>query len=356
MARRFYTDVALSGELSWEVRGDTAANGLITSLATSGISTMYFSGSSPSLGGLTNPDDEREKLMFLFYEGDGVLTLLHESTSATANSRIVLPYNANIKVYPNEACILFYDSVNYRWKFLGKSTTYIPDIISTGEARINELKVTTTITPLISDPVINNLNVADQSFLRLTTVTSISGFVADSGDNGKLLFVHNASGSAFTLLNNSSNSDENNRVLTGTGNDIIVNADAILALQYDVTSHKWRVFGGGGLNYQVTSYGNISSSSNLNLANAGTLSYFTHTNASSSTITLINGVVGKTYKIYGNSNGVQYSFSADAIRWPSGIPPIVSQNSRTDLWVFDCVGANKYIGSYFQNYGASDLF
>jgi hypothetical protein len=145
-------------------------------------------------------------------------------------------------------------------------------------------------------------------------------------------------------------------VLTGTGNDIIVNADAILALQYDVTSHKWRVFGGGGLNYQVTSYGNISSSSNLNLANAGTLSYFTHTNASSSTITLINGVVGKTYKIYGNSNGVQYSFSADAIRWPSGIPPIVSQNSRTDLWVFDCVGANKYIGSYFQNYGASDLF
>ena len=161
MARRFYTDVALSGELSWEVRGDTAANGLITSLATSGISTMYFSGSSPSLGGLTNPDSEREKLMFLFYEGDGVLTLLHENTSATANSRIVLPYNANIKVYPNEACILFYDSVNYRWKFLGKSTTYIPDIISTGEARINELKVTTTITPLISDPVINNLNIAD---------------------------------------------------------------------------------------------------------------------------------------------------------------------------------------------------
>lgn len=246
MTRRFFTDVALSGELSWEVRGDTNANGLITALETKNISTMYFSGNSPTLGGLINPDSEKEKLMFLFYEGNGILTLSHQNQSASASSRLYLPYAADVKVYPHEACILFYDSVNEYWRFLGKSTTYIPDIISTGEAKINEIKITTGLQPVINNPEINNLNIADQSFLRITTGTSISGFIATADDNGKLLFLHNVTGNEIQIKNNSSSSTLGNRILTGKSYDIYLPNDSVTIFQYDNTSQFWRIAGGTG--------------------------------------------------------------------------------------------------------------
>jgi hypothetical protein len=246
LTRRFFTDVALSGELSWEVRGDTNANGLITALETQNISTMYFSGSSPTLGGLVNPDSEKEKLMFLFYEGNGILTLSHQNQSASANARLYLPYAADVKVYPHEACILFYDSINNYWRFLGKSTTYIPDIISTGEAKINEIKITTSLQPVINNSEINNLNIADQSFLRITTGTSISGFIASNDDNGKLLFLHNVTGDEIQIKNNSSSSTLGNRILTGKGYDIYLPNDSVTIFQYDNTSQFWRIAGGSG--------------------------------------------------------------------------------------------------------------
>lgn len=246
MTRRFFTDVALSGELSWEVRGDTNANGLITALETNNISSMYFSGSSPTLGGLVNPDSEKEKIMFLFYEGNGTLTLSHQNQSALANNRLFLPYAADVKVYPNEACILFYDSVNSYWRFLGKSTTYIPDIISTGEAKINEIKITTQFQPIINNSEINNLNIADQSFLRITTGTSISGFIASNDDNGKLLFLHNVTGNEIQIKNNSSESTLGNRIITGKGYDIYLPNDSVTIFQYDSTSQFWRIAGGTG--------------------------------------------------------------------------------------------------------------
>ena len=104
-------------------------------------------------------------------------------------------------------------------------------------------------------------------------------------------------------------------------------------------------------------FGNISSSSSINLTNIDSLSRFTHTNASSSVITLTNGIVGKTYKIIGNSNGVQYSFtSSGVIKWPTGITPIISSNGKSDLFVFECTGTNKYLGYYFYNYDSTGLF
>ena len=104
-------------------------------------------------------------------------------------------------------------------------------------------------------------------------------------------------------------------------------------------------------------FGNISSSSSINLTNIDSLARFTHTNASSSVITLTNGIVGKTYKIIGNSNGVQYSFtSSGVIKWPTGITPIISANGKSDLFVFECTGTNKYLGYYFYNYDSTGLF
>jgi hypothetical protein len=55
-----------------------------------------------------------------------------------------------------------------------------------------------------------------------------------------------SSTSSFTLFNQSSNSSQNNRIITGTGADLVLAADATVLVQYDATAARWRVVGGSG--------------------------------------------------------------------------------------------------------------
>lgn len=365
-----YTNLSLYGELNWGVRGDTNSEGEINALDTIGISSMYFHGSSPILNGLSNPNPEQEKLMILFYVGTGVLTITHNSSSAVSNKRIILPYETDILVYPSETVILFYDSVEYCWRFLSKSTHYIPQLISTEEVRLNEIKVTKasgiTIT---SSGDLNNLDISNQSVVRISAASSISGFVASVDDNGKLLFLQNVNTSDITIKNNSGSSSLGNRIITGTGVNFTLQTGAGVIFLYDSTSQVWRMFagagvgggggGGGNLSYSVYSYGNISTSANIDLSlldqGAGT---FKHTNSSVSTITFINGIPGKRYKLYAVSNGINYNFaSAGGIYYPSDIlPPHVSPNNRTDIYSFECIAADKFLCvSYSFNFNISNI-
>lgn len=362
-----YTNLSLHGELSWGVRGDCNEEGAINALDTNGISSMYFDGSAPVLNGLTNPNQEQEKLMILFYVGSGSLTVSHASTSAAANKRIILPYATDIIVYPNETVILFYDSVEYCWRFLSKSTHYIPQLISTEEVRLNEIKLTNaggiTIT---SSGDLNNLNV-NSSIVRISAASSISGFVASAEDSGKLIFLQNVNTSDIVIKNNNTNSSIGNRIITGTGADFNLHTGASTIFIYDVVSEIWRMFSGSGtggpaggnLSYSVYSYGNITTNSNLNLSlldqGAGV---FKHTNTNTSTITLINGIPGKRYKLYSISNGVQYSFTATGgIYYPSDIvPPSVSANNKTDLYNFECIAPDRFLCvSYAFNFNISNI-
>jgi hypothetical protein len=109
--------------------------------------------------------------------------------------------------------------------------------------------------------------------------------------------------------------------------------------------------------YSNYSFGDVTGSTTLDLNNVDSISYFNHTNSSKSVITLINGKIGKTYKIIGNSNGKQYSFtSSSVIKWPSNIIPVISNTGKSDLFIFDCIASNKYIAHYIQNYETSGLF
>jgi hypothetical protein len=245
-----YTNLSLYGELSWGVRGDTNANGNITSLETDGVSTMYFSGSSPVLCGLVNPDINNEKLMVLFYSGSGTLTIKHQSevNNVAATSRLILPYDSDITVYPNESAMVFYDSVLERWRFLGKSTLYIPDIISTNEVTVNELRVwkDSGIT-ITTAGAISELDITAQSVVRLTAATSVAGLIADADDSGKLLYLHNASADFITIKNQSSDcGDSTHRIITGKDSDLDIGPDTSIFFQYDGTSARWRVIGGTG--------------------------------------------------------------------------------------------------------------
>lgn len=245
-----YTNLSLYGELNWGVRGDTNANGNITSLETDGVSTMYFSGVSPVLCGLVNPDINNEKLMVLFYSGNGTLVLRHQSevNNVAATSRMILPYDSDVTVYPNESAMVFYDSVLERWRFLGKSTLYIPDIISTNEVSVNELRVWNDSNVTIATAgAITDLNVTSQSVVRLTAATSVAGLTADADDNGKLLFLHNASANYITIKDQSADcADSSHRLITGKEADLDIGPNTSILFQYDSVSSKWRVIGGTG--------------------------------------------------------------------------------------------------------------
>jgi hypothetical protein len=220
----------------------------------------------------------------------------------------------------------------------------------------------------------HNVPTADISFLRFTgTNPTVSGF-ADGSDNNKILIVSFVpdvgaeSGGVFTLKHESSYSNAGNRIKTNDGNDLVLNPYESAFLLYDSYDTVWRVIssptaaggGGGGTTYGVHSFGEISTSSTLNLSNIDEGSgKFSHTNASSSTITLSNGTVGKSYRIFAKSNGVQYSFAAASsgtIVWPTDIIPVISANNRADLWIFECFATNKYIARYINNYDPTGIF
>ncbi len=73
-----------------------------------------------------------------------------------------------------------------------------------------------------------------------------------------------SSTNGFTLFNQNSGSSQNNRIITGTGADLALAADATVLVQYDGTANRWRVVGGsGGGGGTVTTIQNVSASTTL---------------------------------------------------------------------------------------------
>jgi hypothetical protein len=95
----------------------------------------------------------------------------------------------------------------------------------------------------------NNVDLGNTSRVRvnstLTTFTGITGITA--GVDGRGLTITNASSTqSFTIYNQHASSTAANRIITGTGADLVVAADATVNLAYDATSLRWRVVGGSG--------------------------------------------------------------------------------------------------------------
>ena len=92
----------------------------------------------------------------------------------------------------------------------------------------------------------NNVNFGNTSLVRLTgvsaqTITGIAG-----GVDGKQLTIINAGSTPATISNESASSTVTNRVITGTGSDLTLGADATISLVYDSGASRWRVVGGTG--------------------------------------------------------------------------------------------------------------
>ncbi len=75
-------------------------------------------------------------------------------------------------------------------------------------------------------------------------LTSIGAMSAPSGV--QIGVVVNGSGHDITIINEESSLTAANRILTGTGADLVVKSGASIWLAYDTGSSRWRVIGGSG--------------------------------------------------------------------------------------------------------------
>ena len=78
--------------------------------------------------------------------------------------------------------------------------------------------------------------------LRLTSDASrtITGFAG--GELGRFLLVFNVGSNNIVLANQSASSTAANRIITGTSANLTVGADDVVALYYDNTTARWRVY------------------------------------------------------------------------------------------------------------------
>lgn len=87
----------------------------------------------------------------------------------------------------------------------------------------------------------------DAGAIRFTAVTTLTGLTSGSSKRRLIIL---ACGVAVTMKNQDTNSVTTNRIITGTGGDLVITADGAALLVYDATDSRWRVatasIGGGG--------------------------------------------------------------------------------------------------------------
>lgn len=87
----------------------------------------------------------------------------------------------------------------------------------------------------------NNYSPGTTTFLRLSTdasrtITGISG-----GVDGRHLWVCNVGSNDLVLANQNASSTDTNRIITGTGADVTLNANESCHMIYDSTTQRWRM-------------------------------------------------------------------------------------------------------------------
>ena len=210
--------------------------------------------------------------------------------------------------------------------------------------------VSITLTNNSSTGTINNLTTSNIGGYRFTSAssTTITGF-ADGG-NGKILYLHNVSSINITIKNNYTSSDVSNRILTGTGFDLILKPDKSIFFQYDSFSSKWRILGGSG--------GNSSENpETLDLSNSPSTIDFSQYSTTSfriknpAQITLTSGTNGTWYTLAIVSDG-NYSFTSET-RFPLGNAQPVPSSGTVDLYSFHCidtVSGTRYLATFAYDY------
>lgn len=131
-------------------------------------------------------------------------------------------------------------SIGVRWQDSG---TTLVELEKGAGLRINSTGslITVADSPAQITADQNNYSLGAGGFHRLSsdasrTITGLAG-----GANGRRVTLANVGVQNIVLANQNTGSEAANRVITGTGSDLVLAADAIAELIYDSTTQRWRV-------------------------------------------------------------------------------------------------------------------
>lgn len=125
---------------------------------------------------------------------------------------------------------------------VGIGTTTAPNTLTVSGTEALLLGTDYTVTGSQSDVAINNA-----SALRYSGASAATFYGIVAGNPGQILNLHNASTAALTLSNQSaSEATAANKIITGTGADLVMASNSSVTLQYDNLASRWRVIGGSG--------------------------------------------------------------------------------------------------------------
>jgi hypothetical protein len=136
--------------------------------------------------------------------------------------------------------------------------------IGTGAGTANTLGSSTSTNTINGETIINNslaiqggtdyVTTGSQNDVDLGTASTVRYIGAgiatftglDNGADGKILILHNDSGSTLSLANEDVLSTAQNRIVTGSGAQLDLTTGKAVMLQYDASALRWRVVGGTG--------------------------------------------------------------------------------------------------------------
>jgi hypothetical protein len=202
------------------------------------------------------------------------------------------------------------------------------------------------------------------SILKIKNANTISGVC--SRKDGDLLFIYNISNNDIIVKNLCHNTDEDKQIITGINQDLFLKSFSAILISYDIVLQKWKVlfydrdikeFNKDIFSYSIYSFGDINQDKSIDLSNidfGGGVLY--HSNNTISRIKLENGIIGKTYKIFTVSNGVQFEFySNNKVIWKDNIKPIISLNTNIDIFYFECIAIDTFLGYCSSNYSYNEI-
>lgn len=144
---------------------------------------------------------------------------------------------------------------------------------SFGEKLQARQEFATSMTSNASSGTLSDVSTANTSYIRFTAASAINSFA--NPIDGKELTIINATGGALSIVNDSGGTAAN-RILTGTGGNVSLLADASWSFKYDATSSRWRAVGvgedtGGGAGGGYTTYAteDITAGGTITIATTG---------------------------------------------------------------------------------------
>jgi alpha-tubulin suppressor-like RCC1 family protein len=219
----------LTNQTGWKVTANSLTTGTVMEITSSStaLNSTYGLFSVRDLGTTTA----------------GTLASFISSTTASTNGGLWIKNNGTVGIGTSSPSAML-DLRNGSSTLLALNVNGGAVAFSSGSTFASSTRYTNDVN--LGNASVIRVSATSSNFFGITGIADLFG-TSTAHVDGRLLTLINASSTAsFTIYNQSASSTAANRIITGTGQDLTVAADASINLVYDGTTARWRVVGGSG--------------------------------------------------------------------------------------------------------------